>query len=167
MVEEGAEKFCSVGTARSRSFRPSDLSLGQRPQNRVDAKVIKLEILVSRSFPITDIRFVPYFPQPGLYLGIAVAPAQMVDELENEFGPLLVILWRVGPSGVNFTDRSPRKVVTVRFRVGGKRLRHETDFNQGSDPGCAKRVENLVQNIPTINRVSRCIFRIDIGRSPF
>ena len=51
-----------------------------------------------------------------------------------------------------------RKVVTIRFRMGGKRFRHETDFDQRLDAGGMKCIENLVENYPTVNRMSGCIF---------
>src|SRR5580658_9047267 len=149
MIEKGAQKICGVWICRPGGVGSADAGLGKRAQRSFYGDVVEFEIFFARTFPVSNVGFIPYFPQPGLYFGVAVALAQMVNELENQFGPLLIILRRVGPSGVDFA--SPRKIVTIRFGMRGKRLGHESDFDQRLDSGGAKCVENLVENCPAIN----------------
>src|SRR5271170_1917665 len=101
MLQKCSEKLCRIGIGRARRIRPPDSRLGESPQHGLDGKVIKLEVLVSCSFPIRYVGFIPDFPQPGLHLGVAVTLMQMVDKLENQLRPLGIVLRRIGPSRVN------------------------------------------------------------------
>ncbi len=83
MVQKRSQKVCRVRIAWSGRLRPSDLRLGKRAQDSLGGNVIKLEIFFSRAFPVSNIGFVPNFPQPGLYFCIAITPVQVVDKLEN------------------------------------------------------------------------------------
>ena len=65
----------------------------------------------------------------------------MADELKDEFGPLLIILWRIGPTGKN---GALRKIVAVGLRMTGKRFGHESDFNQRLDSGGMEGIENAI-----------------------
>src|SRR5580700_1351818 len=161
MVEKCSEKFCRLRVARSSAVRSTDPRLRKSSQDCFHARVIKLEIFFSRTFPVRDIGLIPHLPQPGLNLGIAITLAKMLDELENEFRPLPVILRRISPSREDVAD-DPRKVVTIRLRMSGKRLRHKPKFHQWLDASCTERIENPVQNYTTVDRPPGWIFRVDI-----
>src|ERR1700730_4394644 len=87
----------------------------------------------------------------------------MMDKLEDQLGPFLVVLWRIGPTG---EDRAVRERVSVRLWMSGKRFGHETNFYQRLYAGLVKCVEDAVKNRPAVNWVSGRVFGVDIGRAP-
>jgi len=80
----------------------------------------------------------------------------MADELKNEFGPLLVILWRIGPAGKN---RALREVVAVRLWMSGKRLGMNPISTKGLIPAAWKvskmrsRIVQLYTGLPAASSV--------------
>ena len=75
MVEEQAQEFGGLGRGGTGAVWTANTCLWQRPQSCINRKVVELEIFLWRSLPISDVRLVPYFPKPGLNLGIAIAIA--------------------------------------------------------------------------------------------
>ena len=140
VVEERAQKFRRLGIGWAGAVRAADAGLRQRAQDSIHAEVVQLEIFLRRSLPVVDVGLVPHFPQPGLYFGIAVALTQMMDKLKDDFRPLLIVLRRIGPAGV---DRALGKIVTIRLGMSRQRFRHETDFNQRLDCPLRERLSKI------------------------
>src|ERR1700693_3585459 len=83
MVEERSQKFRRLGIGGAGTVRAADARFRKGPQDRIHAEVVQLEIFLRRSLPVIDVGLVPYLPQPGFDLRIAVTLAQMVDELKD------------------------------------------------------------------------------------
>src|SRR6266404_3899633 len=126
MIEKTAEELSSFRIGGAGRIRATHASLGQGAHNGVDGVVVKLEEFVLGGLPVADVRLIPNFPEPRFYLCVAVSCAKMADELKDEFGPLLIILWRIGPAGEN---GALRKIVAVRLWMSGKRFGHKSDFD--------------------------------------
>src|SRR6266404_2233786 len=126
MIEKTAEEVSSFRIGGAGRIGTADASFGERAQNGIDGVIVQLEEFVLRALPVADIRLVPNFPEPSFYLCVAVSCAKMADKLKNEFSPLLIILWRIGPAGEN---GALRKIVAIRLRMSGKRFGHKSDFD--------------------------------------
>src|SRR5580658_264866 len=127
MFEEGLQKCRSLVIAGTCCVWPADPGLRKSSQDCFDREIIKLEIFFCCPLPIPDVGFVPYFPKPRFHFCIAVTFAKMMNELENKFGPFLIVIRRISPACVDAADLAPRKVVTIGLGVSGERFRHETD----------------------------------------
>ena len=87
--------------------------------------------------------------------------------LVNQFRPFSVILRRIRPAGeTDCCSLFERPMMLIRFRMGGQRLRHETDFHIRPDSLLAIGVKNPIQNRPVVNWVSLRILGIGAGRTP-
>src|SRR5882762_1047269 len=141
MIEKTAQELSSFRIGGAGRIRATHASLGQGAHNGVDGVVVKLEEFVLRALPVADVGLIPNFPEPSFYLCVAVSCAKMADELKDEFGPLLIILWRIGPAGEN---GALRKIVAVGLRMSGKRFGHKSNFDQGLDSSGMKGIENAI-----------------------
>src|SRR6266853_872206 len=141
MIEKTAEELSSFRIGGAGRIGAAHASFGERAQNGIDGIVVQLEEFVLRALPVANVRLVPNFPKPRLYLCVAVSCAKMADELKDEFGPFLIILWRIGPAGEN---GALRKIVAVGLRMSGKRFGHESNFDQGLDSGGVEGIENAI-----------------------
>src|SRR5580704_14850383 len=163
VFEEVAQKFSGMRISWTGAVRTADAGFRKRAQDGVGCEIIKCEIFFRRALPVVNVWLVPNFPQPGFYFGVAVAFAQMTRELKNELGTFDIIARRVGPTGINRTDKTFRKIVAIRFGMRGERFGHEADFYDGSDSGGVKRVEDLVEDRPTINRIAVFVLGVHVG----
>ena len=62
MLKEYPEKVGCFRIAGTGGLRPADPRPRQGPEDRIDGKVIQLEIFFRGPLPVGDVRFVPYFP---------------------------------------------------------------------------------------------------------
>src|SRR5262245_1556564 len=99
--------------------RTADLRRGQGAPHGVNGVIVQLAKFFRCPAPVADVRLVPSLPKPGLNLGAAILFDAVFRPLEREFGPLPVILWRIGPAGVNrVVSRARRPPVLIRLRLG-------------------------------------------------
>ncbi len=164
MLQKCPQKVRRVFSRGSRRVRPADSRIRYRSQNSFCREVVQFEKFFARPLPIVDVRLVPDFPQPIIHLALAVSSLQMFREFIREFFPFLVILRRICPAR---KDIAVRKIVLVRSWLRGKRLRHESHFDQRRDSFFAKSVENPVHNFPVVDRLSGRILGVCIRRTPF
>src|SRR5467141_1546904 len=94
MIEKNAQEFSCL-----RRSRAAHASFWKRSQNGIGRVVVEFEEFLGSALPVSDIGFIPDFPQPGFYFRVAVALAKMPNKLKNDFRPLLIVLRRVGPAG--------------------------------------------------------------------
>src|SRR5689334_10801226 len=101
MLEETSQEGGRALTPWARGIRSPDPRRRQCAPDRIHRVVVELVILLGRALPISDIRLVPDLPQPRLHLCLSIALHAVSGPLKDEFGPLLVILGRVGPTRVD------------------------------------------------------------------
>src|SRR6267378_8220846 len=101
MIEKNAQEFSSLRRSRAGGIRAADARFGKRSQNGIGRVVVEFEEFLGSALPVSDIGFIPDFPQPGFYFRVAIALAKMLNKLKNDFRPLLIVLRRVGPAGKN------------------------------------------------------------------
>src|SRR5580658_9869487 len=166
VFEEMAQEFGGMRIAWTGAVWTADSRFGKRAQDGIGCKIVKLEIFFPRALPVVNVRLVPDFPQPGFYFGVAVTFAQMTRKLKNELGPFGVIARRVGPARIDRTDRGVRKIVAIWFGMRRERFGHEADFDDGSDAGGVRRIEDMVEDRPAVNKFAVFILGIDVGRAP-
>src|SRR5580698_445003 len=167
VFEKAAEEVRGPLITRSRRVRTADRRLRKRAQSCLDGVIVELEILLWRSFPVSNVGLVPHFPQPALHFFVAVTLAEMIDKVKNHISPLVVIFRRIRPPGVDFLDAGIRKAMPVGLGMRRERLGHESNFDQRRDTIRMKCVENVIENFPTVDRVSGRVFGVDVSRSPF
>src|SRR5437762_13568725 len=93
--------------------RAAHLCLRQGAPHGVDGIIVQLAKFFRRSAPITDVRLVPDLPIPRFHFSASVFLEAVFRPLEDEFGPLLVILRRISPTGVNLVVSRPRRPVVL------------------------------------------------------
>jgi hypothetical protein len=148
VLQKQPQEFGSLGVGGTGTVRTANTGARQRTQKRVNRKIVQFEIFLRRSFPIPNVGFVPYFPEPCLYLGIAVALQQMAGKLKDQPRPLLVVLWWMRPSGEDF---AVREIVAILFWMSGEHLRHEANFHQWLDASVVKSIKNPIQDGPAVD----------------
>src|SRR5882762_7764289 len=141
IIEKNAQEFSCLRRSRAGGIRAAHASFGKRSQNGIGRVIVEFEEFLGSALPVSDIGFIPHFPQPGLYFRVAVPLAKMPNKLKNDFRPLLIILRRVSPAR---KDRALWKIMAVRLWMGGKRFRHESNFDQGFNSSRVKRIEDLI-----------------------
>ena len=72
--------------------------LAMRFQQTIGCEIIHFAILFDCSLPVTNIRFVPYFPPPAFHFFVSPFLHTMLRPLINQFSPLIIILWRIRPA---------------------------------------------------------------------
>src|SRR5258707_9349250 len=142
VIEKNAQEFGSLRIPRSSGIRAAHASFGKRSQYGIDRVIVQLEEFLASALPVSDVRFIPHFPQPGLYFRVAVPLAKMPNKLKNDFRPLLIILRRVSPAR---KDRALWKIMAGRLRVGGNRLLDECNFDQRLYFRPAERIRRIFQ----------------------
>ena len=126
MLDEAAGETAAV-TGR---VGPANLRRGQRTANARDRVIVQLQKLFWSSAPIANVRFVPNLPVPRFDFLSAVAVDAMLGPLVGQLAPLVVVLRRIRPAGVDFLVASPRRPrMLVRLWFGGHRFRHEADLH--------------------------------------
>src|SRR5271163_2169375 len=158
VLEELAQEFGRMRISRARAVWSSDASFRKRAQHCIGREIIELEVFLGRTLPVFDVRLVPDFPQPGFHFRVAVTRPQVTSKLKNQLRPFGVIPRRVGPTGINRTDRTLRKIMAIRFGMRGKRFGHEANFDDGPDAGRVKRIEDMIDDRPAVNRVTVLVF---------
>src|SRR6185436_18760422 len=129
-TEAVLDKIAGEAAAVAGGVRAADARRGQCAAHGDDGVIVQLEEFLGRSAPVTDIGLVPNLPVPRLDFGAPVFFEAVLRPLKNEFGPLFIILWRVGPPGVNLLVTGPRRpFVLIRLRLDGKIFRHEADLD--------------------------------------
>src|SRR5882724_1446218 len=126
VVKKRTQECDRIGRAWAGGVGTSDAGAGKSAPDRVGGKIVELEKFFGRAFPIVDVRFVPDFPHPSFYFGIAVTIAEVMHELEHKLGPFVVVLRRVRPTS---EDRAVREGVAVRLGTSRKRFGHKTNFH--------------------------------------
>src|SRR5262245_25271931 len=109
MLEKIAQEFRGAFAPRACRMRTTNAGSGQGAFDRVNAVVVQLVVLLRRSLPIADIRFVPNLPVPGLDCGPSVLLDAMSNPLVEQFGPLLIIFRWIGPTRKDRTVRLLRR----------------------------------------------------------
>src|SRR5262249_32337300 len=121
-----------------------------------------------RALPISNVRLIPQLPIPGADLFFAVTLDRMEYPLPDQLRPLRVILRRIGPAGVNLPIRlAGFPVVAIRLRLDGHSFGHKADFDQWPCAGLDVSVEDLIYDLPVINRLARRVFGISVCGTPF
>src|SRR5215469_7640077 len=101
VIEGVADQFCRFWRSRPGRVGASDAGCRERSQNRSRRKVVELEVFLLGCLPVSDVRFVPDFPEPGFQFRIAVPFSKMMDKLKDKLRPLSVILWGVSPARID------------------------------------------------------------------
>ena len=161
------EELTKMFRAAARVIRSAHARGGQGATHRVDGVIVQLVKLLRGAAPVADVRLVPHFPIPALDLGLAVFLDAMFGPLENQLGPLGVVLGRISPAGVNLVvlrERGP--VMLIRLRLHGKFLGHETDLRIRLHAAREVGVEDAIHNRPVVDGFAIGILAIGPGRTP-
>ena len=87
--------------------------------------------------------------------------------LEDQLGPLLVVLRRVGPAGVDLVVlRLRRPLVLVRLGLDRQLLGHEPDLHVGLHAALEVGVEDAVDDRPVVDRLAVGVLGVGVGRAP-
>src|SRR5437588_12926117 len=92
MIEKNAQEFSSLRRSRAGGIRAANAGFGKRSQNGIGRVVVEFEEFLVSALPVSDIGFIPDFPQPGFYFRVAVALAKMPYILKNIFMPLCIVV---------------------------------------------------------------------------
>ena len=80
---------------------PPMRAVGSARFSAVGGVVVELVELLRRAVPVADVRLVPDFPVPALDFALAVPLDRVAHPLVDELAPLVVVLRRIRPAGVD------------------------------------------------------------------
>src|SRR5437660_554683 len=83
VLEKLIQKLRGLWTTWAGCIWTADARLRQRAQNCLRREVVEFEKFLRSSLPVIDVGFVPYLPQPGPHLCIAVTLTQVTNKLKN------------------------------------------------------------------------------------
>src|SRR6185437_13627789 len=159
VFEKGAQKISGTPACRTGRIRTTDPGVRISALDGVGRVVVKLEIFFLRAVPISNIGFVPDFPEPGLESGIAVSLAHMARPLIDQLRPFAVVVGRIRPTRKHGTVW---EIVTIWLGMSRESFGHEADLDQRSNARVPEIIEDAIENCPAINRLAGNVFGIRV-----
>src|SRR5271157_5203800 len=138
------------------------MRIRQDPSYCCNGVVIEFVVVVHGSVPIENVRLIPNFPFPVRDLNCSVAILQMSNPVVDEIGPLLIVIWWIGPARVEVLWPT----VPVWHGMRRKSFLHKPDLNEGRYARRLIRIKDLVDDAPVINWPSGRVTSEGIRRTP-
>ena len=167
VLEKRPEDALGPRAVGSGDVRSADAGGRQRALQAVRRVVVELLEFFGRPLPIPDVGLVPDLPIPALDFTLSVSLHRVRHPLGDELAPLVVVLRRMGPTGVDAVVVEARPpIVFVRLRLGRQGLRHEADLDERLHLALDVGVDDAIHDRPVVDRPSGRVFGVGVRRSP-